>query len=290
MANTVSNVFVQTFETNVRHLAQQTQSMLRHTVMEKSVQSEKHNWEILGTIEASDKTTRLVATPVQDTPWSRRVSVPVTFHAGDSSEQEDIVQMLVDPNSNITQALAAAMRRRIDDKIIAAATGTALDGAGAANAFPAGQVVGNGTTKISFDMVTEVQEVFMANNIDPSVPKFFVVGPKQVRKLMQLTQQTSSDYVNAQALQQLNATGIVPNWMGFTWILSTRLLAPGVGELSCLAYTGKALGLQVNKDINARVAEDPSVSFAWRIYCHATMGAIRVEDEQIVHAHVLDSV
>jgi hypothetical protein len=198
--------------------------------------------------------------------------------------------MLIDPNSNITQALAAAMRRRIDDKIIAAATGTALDGAGAANAFPAAQVVGDGTGIISFDMVTEVQEKFMANDIDPSVPKYFVVGPKQVRKLMSLTQQTSSDYVNAQALQQLNATGIVPNWMGFTWILSTRLLAPAANELSCLAYTGKALGLQVNKDINARVAEDPSVSFAWRIYCHATMGAIRVEDEQIVHVHVSDAV
>ena len=290
MVNTVSNVYVQTFETNVRHLAQQTQSMLRHTVMEKSVQSEKHNWEVLGTVEATDKTTRLVATPVQDVPWSRRVSVPVTFHAADSSEQEDIVQMLVDPNSNLAQALANAMRRRVDDKIIAAATGTALDGLGVANALPAAQVVGNGTTKISFDMVTEVQETFMDNDIDPSVPKYFVVGPKQVRKLMQLTQQTSSDYVNAQALQQLNATGIVPNWMGFTWILSTRLLAPAGGELSCLAYTANALGLQVNKDINARVAEDPSVSFAWRIYCHATMGAIRVEDEQIVHAHVLDSV
>ena len=290
MVNTVSNVFVQTFETNVRHLAQQTQSMLRHTVMEKSVQSEKHNWEVLGTVEATDKTTRLVATPVQDVPWSRRVSVPVTFHAADSSEQEDIVQMLVDPNSNLAQALANAMRRRVDDKIIAAATGTALDGLGAANGFPAGQKVGTGVEKISFDIVTQVQEKFMDNDIDPSVPKYFVVGPKQVRKLMQLTQQTSSDYVNAQALQQLNATGIVPNWMGFTWILSTRLLAPAGGEISCLAYTDKAMGLQVNKDINARVAEDPSVSFAWRIYCHATMGAIRVEDEQIVHAHLLDSV
>ena len=290
MANTVDNVYVQTFETNVRYLAQQTISRLRHTVMEKHVNSEKHNWEVVGTIEAADKAGRLVATPVGDTPWSRRVSVPVTFHAADSTEQEDPVQMLIDPNSTITQVLANAMNRRIDDKIIAAATGTALDGDAVANPFPAGQVVGDGTTKISFDMVTEVQERFMSNDIDPSVPKYFVVGPKQVRKLMQLTQATNADYVDVKALQQLNATGIVPNWMGFTWILSTRLLAPGAGELSCLAYTDKAIGIQVNKDISAKVAEDPSVSFAWRIYTYMTMGAIRVEDEQIVHCHVLDSV
>lgn len=130
----------------------------------------------------------------------------------------------------------------------------------------------------------------MQNNIDPDIPKCAIVGPTQVRKLMQLTEQTSADYVNRQALQQLNASGIVPNWMGFTWIMSTLLLAPSAGELSCLFMTERAIGLQVNKDITARVAEDPSVSFAWRIYLHATMGATRVEDEQIVHLHVLDSI
>jgi hypothetical protein len=38
----------------------------------------------------------------------------------------------------------------------------------------------------------------------------------------------------------------------------------------------------MNKDLWVRIAEDPSVSFAWRIYCASTYGAIRVEDEQLV--------
>ena len=78
--------------------------------------------------------------------------------------------------------------------------------------------------------------------------------------------------------------------MGFTWIMSTRLLAPASGQLSCLFMTTKALGLAVNRDITARVAEDPSVSFAWRFYLFMTMGAVRVEDEQIVELHVADTV
>jgi hypothetical protein len=130
----------------------------------------------------------------------------------------------------------------------------------------------------------------MKNDIDPSIPKCFVVGPTQVRKLMQLTEQTSGDYVNTAALQQLTASGIVPNWMGFTWIMSTRLLIPQATELSCLAFTKRALGLQVNKDVWVRVAEDPSISFAWRIYAALTMGAVRVEDEQIVHVLVKDAL
>jgi hypothetical protein len=107
---------------------------------------------------------------------------------------------------------------------------------------------------------------------------------------MQLTEATSADYVKTQALQQLSSTGIVPNWMGFTWVVSNRLLEPVGGQLSCLAFTKRAIGLQVNKDIWARVAEDPTISFAWRIYTAMTAGAVRVEDEQIVHAHVKDAL
>ena len=288
--NTVANVYVQTFENNVRHLAQQSQTKLRGKVQERSVSSENHNWERLGFVEASQKTTRLQATPSQDVPWSRRVSLAGTFQAADSTEQEDPVQMLVDPNSNLTRSLSMAMKREVDRIIITAATGDALDGDGTPVALPAEQTIGDGTNPISFDFITAVQEQFMNNNIDPDMPKCAVVGPTQVRKLMQLTEQTSADYVNRQALQTLNASGIVPNWMGFMWIMSTLLLEPAVDEKSCLFFTDRAIGLQVNKDITARVAEDPSVSFAWRIYLHATMGAVRVEDEQIVHLHVADII
>lgn len=290
MAITISSAYIDTFENNVRHLAQQQEAKLRGTVQEKSVQSESHNWEILGTLAAAEKTSARTATPTQDAAWTRRVSVPKTYHIGTSTELEDPVQMLVDPNSNLTRAIAAGMKRQVDDVIIDAAIGTALDGAGATPALPAGQVIGTGVDKISFDIVTEVQEKFMANDIDPSVPKCFVVGPKQVRKLMQTTQMTSKDFVDASALQQLNSTGIVPNWMGFTWILSTRLNAPAANELDLIAYTMDAIGMQVNKDISTRVAEDPSLSFATRLYAHMTLGAVRVEDEQIVKVHVSDTV
>jgi len=296
MANTVSNVFVQTFENNLRFLAQQSEAKLRGFVQERAVSSEKHNWERLGLIEATDKPGRLTPTPVQDTPWSRRVSIPTTFHVGDSTEQEDIVQMIIDPNSNLTRELSMAMKRKVDDIIIASATGNATIGDGSTVAYDwANQSVSNYTAPIDFDLVTAVQEKFMQKDIDPAVPKVAIIGPTQVRKLLQLTEQTSSDYVHREALQRLNASGIVPNWMGFTWVMSTRLLdgadtGGGAGTKDLLFMTNRALGLQVNKDLTARVAEDPSVSFAWRLYCHATMGAVRVEDEQMVVLKIADTV
>lgn len=281
MGASVSNVFIQTYEATVRHLAQQGITRLRPWVMERSVQSEAHNWERLGTQEAVQKTTRLAATPEQDYPWSRRKSIPTTWHTGDSTEQEDIVQMLVDPNSNIAQAQGKAMKRAHDDAIIEAAVGDSRDGDGNPVTFPAGQVVGDGLVAINYDIVTEVTEKFMANDIDPDEEKVFVISPEPARKLLQLTEATSGDY---NAVRPLTAKGYIESWMGYSWLVSTRLQSPtGNGsDVDCFAMTRKAIGLQVNKDIWARVAEDPTVSFAWRIYCASTFGAIRVEDEHLV--------
>jgi hypothetical protein len=289
MAATVSNAYIQTFESIVRQLAQQATEKFRAKITVKSEQSQQHNWDRLGPGLAVLKTATLVDTPNQELPWSRRVSVAQTWHAGESTEQEDIVQMLIDPNSSIAMNLAMSMRRAVDDIIIAAATGAALDGAGSPVAFPVGQVIGDGLAPINFDFVTAVQEKFMQNDIDPDVPKCMIVGPTQVRKLMQLTEQTSQDYVRT-GLDQLQQYGIAIGWMGFDWVMSTRLLAPSVGELSCLAFTQRALGLHIARDVSVRVAEDPSKSFAWRLYSYMTMGAVRVEDEHIVHLHVADTL
>lgn len=293
MGQSVEDVYIQTYETNVRHLAQQGITRLRPWVMEKSVQSEAHNWERIAQAEANRKgdgsegSNRAVPTPDDDTEWSRRQSVPLTYHVGDVTEQEDIVQMIVDPNSNYAMAHSKAMRRAHDDEIIAAATGDSRDGEGGVVPFPADQIVGDYTDPLSFDLITEVSERFMENNIDPDDEKVMVIGPKQARKLLQLTEATSGDY---NAVRPLTSKGYIESWMGYTWIVSTRLLEETPGEITCFAMTRKALGFQVNRDITARIQEDPSISFAWRIYCFSTFGAIRVEDEHIVQIQLADTV
>ena len=293
MGQSVDAVFVNTYETNVRHLAQQGVTRLRPWVMEKSVQSEGHNWERLGVRDAEEKTSRLAPTPSQDYPWSRRKSIPVTYDTGDDTEQEDIVQMIVDPNSNIAQAQAKAMRRAHDDEIIRAAINDSRDGNGDPVAFPTDQQIGDtgAAVPFTFDLVTQVTEMFMDNDIDPDEQKVFVVSPRQARKLLQLTEATSGDY---NAVRPLTSKGYIESWMGYTWLVSTRLIDASAGqddsEIWCFAMTRKALGLQMNKDIWSRVAEDPSVSFAWRIYSASTFGAIRVEDEHLVKIAVDQTV
>lgn len=286
MAITIDKAYIQTFERNVRHLAQQSETRLRRFVTEKATDGQKHNWERLGSGEASLKASARTATPTSDLPWSRRVSLAATYHMGETVEQDDVVQMLVDPNSNVAMAIGNGMKRKVDDIIIAAATATALNGDGTTSAFPTTQRVGDGTTVISIDSVLAVQEIFYKRDIDPDMPKVMVINPTVQRKLMSLMEVTSGDYQNAKAL----ATGMLPNWMGFTWVVSNRLLAPSAGQIDCLAFTPRAIGFQVNKDITSKVAEDPSLSFAWRVYAHMTMGAVRTEDEHIVNLRLKDAI
>ncbi len=291
--STVEQVHIETYENNVRFLAQQMVSRVRPWVMERGVGSDGHNWERLGTQEATAKTPvggptgRNVATPEDNFPFSRRRSTPGTWHTGDTVEPEDIVKVLIDPNSSIARAQAYAMLRSIDDELFDAAERDADDGNGGTVAFPAAQEIGDGLSSIDFDKVTQATEIFMNNDIDPDEPKVAFISPAQARKLLQLTEATSGDY---NALRPLTSKGYIESWMGYTWVVSTRLNAPAGGQINALFMTRKALGLQVNEDVTARVQEDPTISFAWRIYARATFGAVRVEDEHIVKMQLSETI
>ena len=287
---TIDSAFIEEYEDNVRHLAQQKETRVRPHVTEVSSGGEAYNFERLGPTDALEKTGRRVDTAYVDSDWSRRVAQPRTFNHTLTIEHEDKVQMLVNPDSNYAMNQAMAMNRAMDSIIIEAASGDALGGDGTPVAIPPSQIIGDGTVPISFDLMTASQEQFMKDEIMPDQAKVMIVGPTQVRKLMQLTEQTSSDYVNAKALQTLNASGIVHNWMGYTWVVSNLLEAPAGGELYCIAMTKQAIGCAVNQDTFTRITENPSKSYMWQVFSQWTMGAVRVEDEHIQLIHVADSL
>ncbi len=290
MASTLPKAYIQTYERNVRHLSQQGISRLRPFVMERGEHSAKHNWDRMGKADVSTKTSRGMQTPDNQTPISRRVSTPITKNVGDLVGKEDIVQMLIEPNSNFAMAHAMGMRRGYDAEIIRAAVSeSALNGDGGTDTLAASQTVGDGTAPVTFDLVTEVSEIFMGNDVDPDEEKVMVIPPSAARKLLQIAEATSADF---NALRPLQSKGYVDNWMGYTWIVSTLLTDGSAAGTSKMAFamTKRALGFNVNMDISAHTAPDPSASFDYRIYCEATFGAVRVEDEQLVRIDIADSV
>lgn len=289
---TVELAHIEAYEHTALSLAQRMRPLCRPWVRERSVSADGQNWERVGEVNMVAKTPvggptgRNVATPEINTPFSRRRSTPGTWHVGDTVEPEDIVKVLIDPNSNIAQQHVYAAARAIDAEILDAAERDADDGHGGTVSFPAGQVIGDGSAAISYDMVTALREGFDNNNVPADERKVVFISAAQQRKLLQLTEATSRDYTTADALRK----GYVENWMGFDWVVHTGLNSPAGGEVHCVAMTKKAIGLQVNENPTVRVVEDPTISFAWRIYCRLTLGAVRVEDEHIFLLHLSETI
>ncbi len=289
---TIQQVTLDAFRQGVRHLAQQKASKLRMYTDDWSPDAETGNWDRLSKGEAATKT-RKMATPETGRIWSRRIAIATPVNDAEITEAEDPSTMLEDPNSNIVRSLGYSMGRAMDDKIITALTGTATnsvrnsDGSNAPTqiALPVTQIVGDYTTPISFDVVTEVVEKFNTNDLEDE-EIVAVVGPRQVRELMNLTEVTSSDYVNASALM---SNQIVSGWYGMTWIMHNRLLHPAAAQTDCVFFTRKAMGFHIPQDVTTFVERDPSLSYAWRPYAQFDAGSVRIEDEHVVKFEALDS-
>jgi hypothetical protein len=291
MTVTINNAFVRTFEGVLRVLAMQSMSKFRGTVMERgNGPGEDHVVETIGAVEMQEKAGRRQATPEIDTPWGNRLITTKTFDVGDTTEKEDKLKMIIDPNSSIATNYARSARRKTDDVIILAAdpTTNVLDKDLGVTTFPAAQIIRTGgASEISFDVLTEIREKALKNDIDPDEEMYAAVGPTQIRKLMHDPKCTSADYVAFQAIQ---AGKMADRYMGFRWIVTNRLRSPGAGRVNCLFYTSDSLMLKVDEDITTEIGKDPSRSFLWRIYARMTIGAVRVEDKKIFVFDAKDTV
>jgi hypothetical protein len=277
MANTITQAFVQQFQDNLIHLAQQKGSRLRSSVNEQSVTGEKFHFERLGTVAAVAKTTRHTNTPVLDVPHSRRTATMSDYHWADLIDNEDKVRMLVTPESHYARSGANSMARAIDDLIIAAATGTATDGDGTSIALPAAQKIAHGSAGLTLAKLISTKEILDGNDVDPDEDRFIVLGSKQISDLLNTTEIKSSDYNSVKALVQ----GDIDTFMGFKFLRSERLGLASTTR-TCFAFTKSAMGLGIGSDVKTKIDVRPDKSYAHQVYLSFVAGATRVQDECVV--------
>jgi hypothetical protein len=207
------------------------------------------------------------------------------YEVADLIDDQDKLRMIVDPTSSYAQAQAFAIGRSMDDVIITAATGDAKTGetGGTTTALPAGQKVAvnlSGSNEgLTIGKLREAKYLLDNNDVDPSIPRFMVVGPKQIQDLLESTNITSSDFNTVKALVQ----GEVNTFMGFNFITSTRLAHnTGTDVRTCFAYAADGITLAVAKDLTVRIDERPDKGYAVQVYACMSIGATRMEEEKVV--------
>jgi hypothetical protein len=288
MSNQITTAFVQQYSSNVQMLSQQMGSYLRGAVDVESVVGKNAFFDQVGKTTAVLRTSRHSDTPQVDTPHSRRRVSLADYEWADLIDNADKVRLLIDPTSSYAKAAAAAMGRAMDDVIIAALGGTSFTGETGSTSvtLPAAQkpyTASQGDTAaggLSVDKLLEAKKILDLADVDPSLPRFFVCGPRQISNLLNETEVTSSDFNTVKALAQ----GQLDSFLGFKFIVSNRLKfdATNTDDRLCYAFTSDAIKLAVGQDVLARIDERADKSYSTQVYYAMSIGATRMEEEKVV--------
>lgn len=281
MSTQITTAFVNQFSSNIQMLSQQMGSLLRNAVDVETVNGEKAFFDQVGSAAAVLRTSRHADTPLIDTPHSRRMVTMSDYEYADLVDDQDKVRLLVDPTSTYARAAAAAMGRAMDDVIISAALGTALTGkdGSTSTAFDtSNNQIAAGAAGLTLAKLIEAKEILDSGDVDPSIPRYIAVSPKQISNLLNNTTVTSSDYNTVKAL----AMGEINSFVGFNFIVTNRLGVDGSSNRRVIAWAMDGLKLAIGKEPTARIDERADKSYATQIYYAMTLGATRMEEKKVV--------
>ena len=284
MSSQITTSFVEQYSSNIAMLSQQMGSKLRSSVDVETVTGKNAFFDQVGVTAAQLRTSRHGDTPQIDTPHSRRRLSLADYEWADLVDDVDKVRMLVDPTSSYARAAAAAMNRAMDDVIITAFNASANTGVagGTSTALPSGQktATSDQSDGLTIAKLLAAKKILDNNDVDPSLKRYIVCGPQQISDLLGTTQVTSSDYNVVRAL----ATGAINSYLGFEFIMSTRLNkdATYTSDRLVFAYTEDAIKLGIGKDISAKISERADKSYSTQVYYGMSLGAVRMEEEKVV--------
>lgn len=286
MSQQVETAFVKQYASTLSHLVQQKGSRLRGTVRVEPLVGREGFFDQIGATEAVPRTTRHGQSPIVSTPHARRRVAGADFEWGDIVDGQDRVRMLIDPTSAYLQSAMFALGRKIDDVIIAAASGSSFTGETGTTpvVLPAAQKIAVAGTGLTVAKLRTAKRMLDEKEVDPDEPRYFVCTAEQIDNLLGDTNVTSSDFNTVKALVE----GTVDAYMGFRF-LRTERLTKTANDRFCLAYAASGLLLAINKDIQGQIAPRADKSFAMYAYACLICGATRMEEEKVVEVACLET-
>ena len=280
MSNQITTAFVQQYSNNVQMLSQQKGSLLRAAVDVETVVGKNAFFDQVGVASAVKRLTRHSDTPRMDTPHARRRCSLSDYEYSDLIDNQDKIRTLIDPTSAYATAAAYALGRAQDDEIIAALSGTAFTGetGSTSTVLPSSQKITEaGTDGLTIAKLRSAKEILDASSVDPSIPRYIAVSPKQITDLLGTTEVTSSDFNTVKSL----ANGEVNSFLGFNFIVSNRLTSASSKRL-CLVWAMDGCKMAIGQDLMTRIDERADKGYAHQVYVCQSIGATRMEEDKVV--------
>lgn len=321
MSFQVDTALVQTYHSNLNIKFQQMGSRLRPYVRTETQNAEFDYYDRIGPTDAVEVTTRHGDTPLVSTPHDRRRVGLRDFDWADLIDRKDKIRMLADPTAPYTMNAIYALGRKMDDVVIAAATGTAYTGKTGATstAFSVNQVMfadatdgsafngggtgigtaanGGTTTNLTLGKLRRARQLMDTQEVTTD-SEYNIVGvfsPAMIWALMRdsvagvagttsiVNPVVSTDYNAVRAL----ANGQLDTFMGIRFVKSNRLLA-GVSVSTVkmgLLFEQQGLVLAVGQEISADVGPRRDKRNSIQVYVSGSFGATRLWEEKIVQVN-----
>lgn len=253
--STVSNAFVTQFADDVVHLSQTKISQLAGNVRTvRGVKGSTYKFNTLGkggyiknksrfeditVMSDSSKSLGGSATYVGGTAGHSTVTATLNnYVAGEYVDDFDMFKVNFDFRQSYAESIAAALARAYDNEII----GT-LDASSPSETVTAS----SGLTKAKF---LEVAEALNDSSVD-TADRYIVISPAALTDLLGDTGVTTA--ADGPISNTALATGFIPNFLGFSIIVSNLLTESSTGIRQCYAFQKQAVGLAIGKDVTAMI-------------------------------------
>lgn len=304
MSISIPNAWVHQFHPMLMQTMQQQTSLVKTKLGDRSkrsgVSAVIDTWERVGNVLLAP-VGRHTQTVQLNPNHSRRACTMQTVGGGILlSPNVDVVRMLIQPQSDYRELLAAAAVQSIDKDILVGAIGDATT-----------VTVDPVTGRLSYGsqaMLTAYQ-IGDANAMDltriiaanvllskASVPtgaanRVMFYSPGQITDIMAITQASSSDFTKMRIHDKGTIDG--ENWQGFEWVEIPDVVDESVATLvnmlalsgttrSCIAMYKNGVGFSSAQDPNTAIDRRPDLNNEIQVYVSLTHGVVRLWEGAVV--------
>jgi len=276
MSQQITTAHVQSYGGNVIALYQQSEAKLQGAVHEEPMKAKAHFFDRIEPTAAVLKTVRHGATPIVDTPHSRRMVVMADYEWADLVDQQDEIRVLIDPKSQYAINAVKALKRSYDDVVIAAFDADAKAGeTGSTTVVFTDEDAGDTDFSAA---VMDIEDLLTLKlqldngNVDAE-GRYILVAPSVLNQLLRDTKVASADYQSVRALVR----GEIDTLLGFKFITSTRLPTVAGTDKYGFAWHKDAMGVAIGMPIKTNVSVRDDLSYATQVYAAMTLGAVRLQ-------------
>lgn len=300
MSENLPKLYVETFSTVLELKLQQKTSKLRGRVMEGfHVGKQASPIDYIGDVQMKAPAGRFAPNQPQNVDFMRRWVTPVDKEAYQLIDTFDKLKLLQDPTSRYSDVAAAAVAREWDDRIIAAAFGTAQTGDGLPN--------GTGLTTETFNTTYwQIASTFKSSSASGLTVAKMIEAKRVMRKaqvevdtetltwvtnsqgesdLLNQVQVVSTEFSEKPTLQE----GKVTRFMGWDIVYSERLISTSnVRQNIAMVKSGAYLGIWKDTENDLERRRDLS-GLPWQLATLMSSGATRLEPGRLLQVLCADT-